>query len=142
MSEWFRSIPSALENVAYAAKVRGDEIPKDEIDTDPLTQFQHDAMASQLRYHSSRHQQLRQMLEKLKREMFELKRLRTTLALFGGLTFCEGQTKRCAARTSNIEPTTAMKTAATNPQAMSIKMENAPCSVISKFMSQQHLHVI
>ncbi|KAF5330856.1 hypothetical protein D9619_005617 [Psilocybe cf. subviscida] len=36
--------------------------------------FQQDAMASQVRYHRTRHQQLRQMLEKLKREMSELKR--------------------------------------------------------------------
>ncbi|PPQ84321.1 hypothetical protein CVT25_011595 [Psilocybe cyanescens] len=56
MSDWFRSIPSALESIAFTAK------------------FQSEAMASQVRYHKSRHQQLRQIVERLKRDMSELKR--------------------------------------------------------------------
>ncbi|PPQ64657.1 hypothetical protein CVT26_002747 [Gymnopilus dilepis] len=56
MSEWFRSIPMALDSVAFAAK------------------FQQDAMASQIRYHKARHQQLRQLVERLKRDLSDMKR--------------------------------------------------------------------
>ncbi|KAH9483675.1 hypothetical protein JR316_0003145 [Psilocybe cubensis] len=56
MSDWFRSIPSALESIAFTAK------------------FQNEAMASQVRYHKSRHLQLRQIVERLKQNMAELKR--------------------------------------------------------------------
>ncbi|KAF4614869.1 hypothetical protein D9613_002707 [Agrocybe pediades] len=56
MSEWFQSIPLSLDAIAYAAK------------------FQQEAMASQIRYHRLRHQQLRQLVERLKQEIAELKR--------------------------------------------------------------------
>ncbi|KAF9564388.1 hypothetical protein CPC08DRAFT_631306 [Agrocybe pediades] len=56
MSEWFQSIPLSLDAIAYAAK------------------FQQEAMASQIRYHKLRHQQLRQLVERLKQEIAELKR--------------------------------------------------------------------
>ncbi|KAF8969822.1 hypothetical protein BDZ97DRAFT_1792866, partial [Flammula alnicola] len=56
MSEWFQSISLGLDSIAYAAK------------------FQQEIMASQVRYHRSRHQQLRQFLERLKREVAELKK--------------------------------------------------------------------
>ncbi|KAK0451028.1 hypothetical protein EV421DRAFT_1985328 [Armillaria borealis] len=56
MSDWFRSIPYALDSIAYTAK------------------FQQDSMAAQIRYYRARHQQQRAYIEKLKREMAELKR--------------------------------------------------------------------
>ncbi|KAF9475839.1 hypothetical protein BDN70DRAFT_883159 [Pholiota conissans] len=55
MSEWFQSVPLGLDSIAYAVK------------------FQQDLMASEVRYHKSRHQQHRQLLERLKREVAELK---------------------------------------------------------------------
>ena len=39
-------------------------------------QFQQDAMASQIRYHKARHQQLRQLVERLKRDLSDMKRYR------------------------------------------------------------------
>ncbi|KAF8911973.1 hypothetical protein CPB84DRAFT_1700932 [Gymnopilus junonius] len=56
MSEWFRSIPIALDSIAFAAK------------------FQQEAMASQVRYHKARHQQLRQLVERFKRELSDIQR--------------------------------------------------------------------
>ncbi|KAK0210899.1 hypothetical protein DFS33DRAFT_336207 [Desarmillaria ectypa] len=56
MSDWFRSIPYALDSIAYTAK------------------FQQDSMVAQIRYYRNRHQQQRAYIEKLKREMAELKR--------------------------------------------------------------------
>ncbi|KAK0463988.1 uncharacterized protein EV420DRAFT_1638910 [Desarmillaria tabescens] len=56
MSDWFRSIPYALDSIAYTAK------------------FQQESMAAQIQYYRTRHQQQRAHIEKLKREMAELKR--------------------------------------------------------------------
>ncbi|KAF9052927.1 hypothetical protein BJ165DRAFT_1444196 [Panaeolus papilionaceus] len=56
MSEWFRSIPSALDAVTFAAK------------------YQQETMASQIRYYKSRHTQFRQFIERLRRDVAELKR--------------------------------------------------------------------
>ncbi|KAF7363550.1 RING-type domain-containing protein [Mycena sanguinolenta] len=62
MSEWFRSIPHALDTVAYAAK------------------FQQETMAFQIRYYKARQQQQRAMIDRLKRENVELKRTNEILA--------------------------------------------------------------
>ncbi|KDR73521.1 hypothetical protein GALMADRAFT_251235 [Galerina marginata CBS 339.88] len=56
MSDWFRPVPLALDSVLFAAK------------------FQQDVMASQIRYHKSRHQQFRQLVERMKRDMSDLKK--------------------------------------------------------------------
>ncbi|KAF8163485.1 hypothetical protein B0H34DRAFT_695625 [Crassisporium funariophilum] len=58
MSEWFRSIPLALNSVAFAAK------------------FQQETMASQIQYYKSRQQQFRHFIERLKRDLAELKKYR------------------------------------------------------------------
>ncbi|KAJ7271906.1 hypothetical protein B0H12DRAFT_1091948 [Mycena haematopus] len=62
MSEWFRSIPHALDTVAYAAK------------------FQQETMAFQIRYYKARQQQQRAMIDRLKRETAELKKVNDILA--------------------------------------------------------------
>ncbi|KAK7020508.1 RING-type domain-containing protein [Favolaschia claudopus] len=62
MSEWFRSIPHALDTVAYAAK------------------FQQETMAFQIRYFKARQQQQRALIDKLKHETAELKKLNEILA--------------------------------------------------------------
>ncbi|KAJ7109504.1 hypothetical protein C8R44DRAFT_679714 [Mycena epipterygia] len=62
MSEWFRSIPHALDAVAYAAK------------------FQQETMAFQIRYYKARQQQQRAMVDRLKRDMAELKKANDILA--------------------------------------------------------------
>ncbi|PPQ63094.1 hypothetical protein CVT24_005949 [Panaeolus cyanescens] len=56
MSDWFRSIPSALDAVTFAAK------------------YQQETMASQIRFYKSRHTQFRQFIERLRRDVAELKR--------------------------------------------------------------------
>ncbi|KAF9454666.1 hypothetical protein P691DRAFT_786221 [Macrolepiota fuliginosa MF-IS2] len=61
MSEWFRSIPSALDMIAYAAK------------------FQQEVMARQIQFYRSRHQQIRIVMEKLRSENSELKRTNESL---------------------------------------------------------------
>ncbi|KAJ7774972.1 hypothetical protein B0H16DRAFT_1880146 [Mycena metata] len=62
MSEWFRSIPLALDAVAYAAK------------------FQQETMAFQIRYYKARQQQQRSVIDRLKRETAELKKANNMLA--------------------------------------------------------------
>ncbi|KAJ7685320.1 hypothetical protein DFH06DRAFT_1158124 [Mycena polygramma] len=62
MSDWFRSIPHALDAVAYAAK------------------FQQETMAFQIRYYKARQQQQRAMIDRLKRETAELKKVNDILA--------------------------------------------------------------
>ncbi|KAJ6520652.1 hypothetical protein B0H19DRAFT_954561 [Mycena capillaripes] len=62
MSEWFRSIPHALDAVAYAAK------------------FQQETMAFQIRYYKARQQQHRSLIDRLKRETAELKKVNEILA--------------------------------------------------------------
>ncbi|KAJ7219400.1 hypothetical protein GGX14DRAFT_436033 [Mycena pura] len=56
MSEWFRSIPNALDAVTYAAK------------------FQQETMASQIRFYKARERQQRSLTERLKRGIAELKK--------------------------------------------------------------------
>ncbi|KAF8077846.1 hypothetical protein FPV67DRAFT_1775201 [Lyophyllum atratum] len=56
MSEWFQSVPMCLDAVANAAK------------------FQHETMASQIRYYRSRHQQQRVFIDRLKHDIGELKK--------------------------------------------------------------------
>ncbi|KIY43559.1 hypothetical protein FISHEDRAFT_62625 [Fistulina hepatica ATCC 64428] len=56
MSDWFRSVPSALDNVAFAAK------------------FQQETLASQIQYYKSRYQQQRTFIERLKHENEEYER--------------------------------------------------------------------
>ncbi|KAJ7125476.1 hypothetical protein C8R43DRAFT_1030342 [Mycena crocata] len=62
MSEWFRSIPHALDTVAYAAK------------------FQQETMAFQIRYYKTRQQQQRSLIDRLKRDNAELKKVNNLLA--------------------------------------------------------------
>ncbi|KAG2020085.1 hypothetical protein CC2G_005461 [Coprinopsis cinerea AmutBmut pab1-1] len=62
MSNWFSSIPAALDTIAFAAK------------------FQQEMMAHQLRYYKSRYTQYRGYIEKLKRELNEAKKLNQTLS--------------------------------------------------------------
>ncbi|KAJ7741537.1 hypothetical protein DFH07DRAFT_837604 [Mycena maculata] len=62
MSDWFRSIPHALDAVAYAAK------------------FQQETMAFQIRYYKARQQQQRALIDRLKRDTAELKRVNSILA--------------------------------------------------------------
>ncbi|KAF7338193.1 RING-type domain-containing protein [Mycena venus] len=62
MSEWFRSIPHALDTVAYAAK------------------FQQETMAFQIRYYKAKQQQQRGLIDRLKRETAELKKINDILA--------------------------------------------------------------
>ncbi|KAJ7940508.1 hypothetical protein B0H13DRAFT_1938464 [Mycena leptocephala] len=62
MSDWFRSIPHALDAVAYAAK------------------FQQETMAFQIRYYKTRQQQQRSIIDGLKRETAELKKVNDILA--------------------------------------------------------------
>ncbi|KAJ7905641.1 hypothetical protein B0H14DRAFT_3542881, partial [Mycena olivaceomarginata] len=61
MSDWFRSIPHALDTVAYAAK------------------FQQETMAFQIRYYKAKQQQ-RGIIDRLKRETAELKKINDILA--------------------------------------------------------------
>ncbi|KAK1228402.1 hypothetical protein PQX77_008539 [Marasmius sp. AFHP31] len=56
MSEWFRSVPYMLDAAAYAAK------------------FQQESMAAQIRLLKARHHQQRLYIDKLKREIAELRR--------------------------------------------------------------------
>ncbi|KAL0071331.1 hypothetical protein AAF712_001187 [Marasmius tenuissimus] len=56
MSEWFRSVPYMLDAAAYAAK------------------FQQESMAAQIRLLKTRHHQQRLYIDKLKREIAELRR--------------------------------------------------------------------
>ncbi|KAJ6623522.1 hypothetical protein B0H10DRAFT_2010231 [Mycena sp. CBHHK59/15] len=62
MSEWFGSIPHALDAVAYAAK------------------FQQETMAFQIRYYKIRQQQQRALIDRLKRDTAELKKVNDLLA--------------------------------------------------------------
>ncbi|KAJ6597020.1 hypothetical protein DFH09DRAFT_109147 [Mycena vulgaris] len=62
MSEWFRSIPHALDAVAYAAK------------------FQQETMAFQIQFYKARQQQQRAQIDRLKRDTAELKRVNNILA--------------------------------------------------------------
>ncbi len=76
MSEWFQSLPRALDAVAFAAKVQKNDLFVSQL-RDELSiylQFQQDSLASQLRYYRSRHQQFRQVIDRLKREVSELKK--------------------------------------------------------------------
>ncbi|KAJ7510001.1 hypothetical protein B0H11DRAFT_1170252 [Mycena galericulata] len=61
MSDWFRSIPNALDSVAYAAK------------------FQQETMAFQIRYYKARQQQQRSLIDRLKRDAAELKKINVIL---------------------------------------------------------------
>ncbi|ESK94532.1 hypothetical protein Moror_7999 [Moniliophthora roreri MCA 2997] len=63
MSEWFRSIPYMLDSIAYATK------------------FQQESMAAQIRSLKARHHQQRLLIDKLKRENAELKRMNEMLQL-------------------------------------------------------------
>jgi hypothetical protein len=78
MSEWFQSIPQSLDSIVYAAKVRDRFLSTPGTMSRPLAplclQFQLDVMASQVRYHRSKYQQLRQFVERLKRDLTELKK--------------------------------------------------------------------
>ncbi|KAH0583756.1 hypothetical protein H2248_009360 [Termitomyces sp. 'cryptogamus'] len=56
MSEWFQSIPIALDSIANATK------------------FQHETMAAQIRFHRARHQQQKALIERLKHDFGELKK--------------------------------------------------------------------
>jgi len=84
MSEWFQSIPQALDSVAYAAKVHDGSFLSGMylkghgtfISALLSLQFQLDVMASQIRYYQSKYQQLRQFVERLKRDLTELKKYR------------------------------------------------------------------
>ncbi|KAF8212100.1 hypothetical protein K438DRAFT_1567234 [Mycena galopus ATCC 62051] len=62
MSDWFQSIPHALDTVAYAAK------------------FQQETMAFQIRHYKARQQQHRSLIDRLKREVAELKKVNDILA--------------------------------------------------------------
>ncbi|KAJ7449937.1 hypothetical protein FB451DRAFT_1287045 [Mycena latifolia] len=62
MSEWFRSIPHALDAVAYAAK------------------FQLETMAFQIQFYKARQQQQRAQIDRLKRDTAELKKVNHILA--------------------------------------------------------------
>lgn len=73
MSEWFRSIPSALDAVAYAAKV-WNAVGCMNLHLKSF-EFQQEVMARQIRFYRSRHQQIRTVMEKLRSENSELKRL-------------------------------------------------------------------
>ncbi|KAF9013995.1 hypothetical protein BDQ17DRAFT_1536509 [Cyathus striatus] len=61
MATWFRSIPLALDEVAFAAKM------------------QQESMAAQLRKLKQRDQQLRSAVERLKHDVFELKKMNDEL---------------------------------------------------------------
>ncbi|KAG5730916.1 hypothetical protein E4T56_gene7089 [Termitomyces sp. T112] len=61
MSEWFQSIPIALDSIANATK------------------FQHETMAAQIRFHRARHQQQKALIERLKHDFGELKKLNEQL---------------------------------------------------------------
>ncbi|CAA7271538.1 unnamed protein product [Cyclocybe aegerita] len=63
MSDWFQPIPLALDSIATAAK------------------FQQENMAAQLRYYTSRHHQYRQLVERLKQTVSELKKANESLQL-------------------------------------------------------------
>ncbi|KAF5380864.1 hypothetical protein D9615_004048 [Tricholomella constricta] len=65
MSEWFQSVPMSLDAVANAAK------------------FQHETMASQIRYYRARHQQQRAFIERLKHDVGEFKKARENERLNG-----------------------------------------------------------
>ncbi|KAG6851238.1 hypothetical protein H0H93_011674 [Arthromyces matolae] len=77
MSDWFQSVPIALDSIANAAKVyqtlywlfylRGNY------------QFQHETMAAQIRQHRARYQQQRALVERLKHDISELKTLNDQL---------------------------------------------------------------
>ncbi|KAF8798183.1 hypothetical protein BYT27DRAFT_7265288 [Phlegmacium glaucopus] len=56
MSEWFGSVSMSLDSIAFMAK------------------FQQETMASQIRYYKTRHQQLKHFVERLKRDVVELKK--------------------------------------------------------------------
>lgn len=73
MSDWFRSIPHALDTVAYAAKVYTifNARRRDASDWD---QFQQETMAFQIRYYKAKQQQQRGIIDRLKRETAELKK--------------------------------------------------------------------
>ncbi|KAF9053811.1 hypothetical protein BDZ89DRAFT_1125523 [Hymenopellis radicata] len=73
MADWFRSIPYALDSVAYAAK-------------SPVPAGIHGA---QIRYYKARHQQQRAYIEKLKQEIIELRRSNQYLSQ--GVQFQEQQ---------------------------------------------------
>ncbi|CAK5277662.1 unnamed protein product, partial [Mycena citricolor] len=62
MSEWFRSVPHALDAAAYAAK------------------FQQDTMAFQIRFYKSKQQHQRAVIDRLKRETAELKQVNAVLS--------------------------------------------------------------
>ncbi|KAF7305043.1 RING-type domain-containing protein [Mycena kentingensis (nom. inval.)] len=62
MSDWFRSIPHALDTVAYAVK------------------FQQETMAYQIRFYKSRQQQQRTLIERLKRDVADLRRTNEALS--------------------------------------------------------------
>ncbi|KAJ7172344.1 hypothetical protein C8R46DRAFT_1348784 [Mycena filopes] len=61
MSQWFHSLPHALDAVAYAAK------------------FQQETMAYQIRYFKTRQQQQRSVIDRLKHENAELKKTNAIL---------------------------------------------------------------
>ncbi|KAJ3568644.1 hypothetical protein NP233_g5585 [Leucocoprinus birnbaumii] len=62
MSDWFKSIPVALDLMAFTAK------------------FQQEVMARQIRFYRGRHQQIRTVIEKLRADNSDLKRANETLA--------------------------------------------------------------
>jgi len=73
MSEWFLSIPIALDNIAQAAKAGLDD-RTDLKFRQYFLQFQQETLASQIRYYKPRYQQQRVLIERLKRESAEVKK--------------------------------------------------------------------
>jgi hypothetical protein len=73
MSDWFRSVPHALDAIAYAAKVYLCCTCL-VIDLMSRIQFQQQSMASQIQHYKARHQQQRGYIDKLRREIVDLKK--------------------------------------------------------------------
>ncbi|KAH6918369.1 hypothetical protein BKA70DRAFT_1394047 [Coprinopsis sp. MPI-PUGE-AT-0042] len=62
MASWFSSIPAALDGIAFSAK------------------FQQEMMANQIRHYRSRHTQYRSYIEKLRRDVGELRKVNELLS--------------------------------------------------------------
>lgn len=74
MSDWFHSIPMALDTIAFAAKARVQLISFNAHLTNSPHQFQQETMGSQIRYYRSRNQQQRVLIDRMKRDIAEVKK--------------------------------------------------------------------